>query len=52
MNRGEDLWRRFEGLEEENIRDVNLFDCLPSSMAGYHGHACDTRSDTGGSCPY
>jgi hypothetical protein len=51
-SRGEGLWRRFEGLEEEKIRGVENFDYLPPPTAAYHDRACDTGSDMGGFYPY
>jgi hypothetical protein len=48
MSRDEDLWRRFEGLEEEKIRGVENFDYLPPPVARYDCHACDMGSDTMG----
>jgi hypothetical protein len=45
-------WRRFEGLEEEKIRDMKIFWCLPSRGNWISWSSCDIGSDTGGFCQY
>jgi hypothetical protein len=49
--RAQDLWRIFEGLEEEKIKGVKNLRFL-TSLGGYHGRGHDTGSDLGGFCPY